>query len=72
MTHPDPSWCARLRAAKPPEPPRPRIVDRADFDPGYDPEAPIWCEICGNQMHYTAACKIQCPVCGYRRDCSDP
>lgn len=49
-----------------------REVDRADFDPSYDPDEPILCEICGNEMRYTAVCKIECPVCGYRRDCSDP
>lgn len=68
MTLPDPRWCARIRASPPP----PRVVDRADFDPAYDPSAPIVCEICGNEMRYTAACKIQCGVCGYKRDCSDP
>lgn len=50
----------------------PREVDRADFDPAYDPSAPISCEVCGSEMHYIAACKILCPNCGYRRDCSDP
>lgn len=49
-----------------------REVDRVDFDPAYDPGAPIVCEICGNEMVYTAACKIECRRCGYRRDCSDP
>lgn len=68
----DPSWCARLRAASPPAPPQPRIVDRADFDPRYDPAAPVVCEICGHEMRYTAACKLECRTCGYRRDCSDP
>lgn len=48
------------------------IVDRADFDPAYDPRAPIECEVCGAVMHYIAACKILCANCGYRRDCSDP
>lgn len=48
------------------------LPDRADFDPEYDPEAPIHCELCGTQMYYTGACKIQCPNCGYKRDCSDP
>lgn len=50
----------------------PWIVDRADFDPAYDPSAPIVCEVCGSRMRYTAACKIQCMTCGYKRDCSDP
>lgn len=49
-----------------------RIADRADFDPDFDPDDPILCELCGSEMYYTAACKIQCPNCGYKRDCSDP
>jgi DNA-directed RNA polymerase subunit RPC12/RpoP len=48
------------------------VVDRADYDPDYDPDAPIVCEICGSRMFYTGACKIQCPNCGFKRDCSDP
>lgn len=67
----DPRWCARLRGGSPPAAGA-REVDRADFDPAYDPAAPIECEICGNEMRYVAACKILCGVCGYRRDCSDP
>ena len=47
-------------------------VDRADYDPDYDPEAPVLCEVCGGEMFYTAACKLKCPRCGYMRDCSDP
>lgn len=47
-------------------------VDRADYDPDYDPEAPVQCEVCGGEMYYTAACKLKCPWCGYARDCSDP
>ena len=70
MDQPDPRWCARLRSTSPP--PARRVVDRADFDPNYDPRAPIECEVCGNEMRYTASCKIQCGVCGYKRDCSDP
>jgi hypothetical protein len=46
--------------------------DRADFEPGFDPSAPIDCEICGAVMRYLAGCKIVCDNCGYRRDCSDP
>lgn len=52
--------------------PEPGVVDRADYDPGYDPGAPIPCERCGAIMVYTAACKLRCPACGYTRDCSDP
>lgn len=29
------------------------------------------CEVCGYGM-YGLHCKIICPNCGYRRDCSDP
>lgn len=75
----DPRWCARLAASR-----RSlssdsdggqrgdRLPDRADFDPAYDPAAPIECEVCGSTMRYIAACKILCSNCGYRRDCSDP
>jgi hypothetical protein len=46
--------------------------DRVDFDPAYDPAAPILCEVCAGRMLYTGACKIRCGRCGYQRDCSDP
>lgn len=65
----DPRWCAQLRRAREERPP---VVDRADFDPAFDPSAPIECEVCGGVMRYIAACKILCGNCGYRRDCSDP
>lgn len=29
------------------------------------------CELCGAEM-YGLHCKLICPNCGYRRDCSDP
>jgi uncharacterized OB-fold protein len=29
------------------------------------------CENCGSEM-YGLHCKLVCPNCGYRRDCSDP
>jgi hypothetical protein len=29
------------------------------------------CEICGSEM-FGLHCKLVCPNCGYRRDCSDP
>ena len=47
-------------------------VDRADYDPDYDPAGPVVCEVCGAEMYYTASCKLKCPRCGYMRDCSDP
>ncbi len=34
-------------------------------------EARIDCERCGAEM-YDLHCKIVCPRCGYKRDCSDP
>ncbi len=51
---------------------RGHIADRADFDPTYDPVAPIHCDICDSVMHYDGSCKIVCGNCGYVRDCSDP
>ena len=50
----------------------PRVVDRVDYDPDFDPRAPVTCDCCGNAMRYTAQCKLMCVVCGYMRDCSDP
>ena len=41
------------------------------------PEGPVnvrdrqECEACGTEM-YGLHCKIVCPNCGYKRDCSDP
>jgi uncharacterized Zn finger protein (UPF0148 family) len=29
------------------------------------------CELCGAKM-FGLHCKLVCPNCGYRRDCSDP
>ena len=29
------------------------------------------CELCGGDM-FGLHCKLVCPNCGYRRDCSDP
>jgi uncharacterized Zn finger protein (UPF0148 family) len=29
------------------------------------------CELCGTEM-FGLNCKLVCPNCGYRRDCSDP
>lgn len=52
--------------------PEARAVDRADYDPDYDPSAPIYCEVCGEEMYYTGSCKLRCPRCGYTRDCTDP
>lgn len=48
------------------------VVDRADYDPDFDPDVPVLCERCGGEMQYTASCKLRCRTCGYTRDCSDP
>lgn len=32
---------------------------------------PELCDLCGTEMT-GARCKLTCPVCHYRRDCSDP
>ncbi len=67
MAHFDPSWCAHINAHKaaepaapPPEPYRKLEVPTQHF-----------CDICGVEM-YDHNCKIICPNCGYRRDCTDP
>ena len=36
-----------------------------------DPRDAQECEACGARM-YGLHCKIVCPNCGYKRDCSDP
>ncbi len=46
----------QTQQAQAPEPPEPSIED---------------CEVCGSEM-YGLHCKLVCPNCGYRRDCSDP
>lgn len=56
------------REAPSPEP----LPDRVDFDPAYDPDAPVICDVCGAVMVYTGSCKIVCGNCGYVRDCEDP
>lgn len=83
---PDPRWCARLRAVASPEGTRsvPARSERG-ADIGARPLGPDghgerpaqpdrWvhvCELCGTKM-YEHNCKIVCPNCGYKRDCTDP
>ncbi|HSU17555.1 hypothetical protein [Longimicrobium sp.] len=80
MTNFDPSWCARINAHKrrepepaPPPPPEPQPVPSAEATPFRLREIPKEhvCELCGTVM-YDHNCKIVCPNCGYKRDCSDP
>lgn len=85
---PDPSWCARINAPRPP-PAAPSADGEAGIDavplpskaeprlptgsPYRKTEVPTVheCELCGTVM-YDHNCKIVCPNCGYKRDCSDP
>lgn len=84
VSHFDPSWCARINAhhhapepspappagtgaAAEPVPPSPR---RSPFELREIPREHT-CELCGTVM-YDHNCKIVCPNCGYKRDCSDP
>ena len=75
MTWHDPSWCARLHArpAPPREPalaPAPPAGPARFFEKREIPAVHV-CELCGTVM-YDHNCKIVCPNCGYKRDCSDP
>jgi ribosomal protein L37E len=76
MSFIDPSWCARINAhrAPPPEPvPAPPAEASKTPAPLVRREIPSVhvCELCGTTM-YDHNCKIVCPNCGYKRDCSDP
>lgn len=74
---PDPSWCARINARPPAPAPRRGADAEATRLPVGSPyrrtEVPTVheCELCGTVM-YDHHCKIVCPNCGYKRDCSDP
>ena len=55
-----------------------RILESMDEEPARQAQAPERpqpsgeeCEVCGTEM-YGLHCKLVCPNCGYRRDCSDP
>jgi len=86
VTHIDPSWCARINAHRRPRPEPPaRAADASASDVGSgDARSPAGspfrlrevprehvCECCGTVM-FDHNCKIVCPNCGYKRDCSDP
>lgn len=62
----DPSWCARINAHRAPAP----LPAGSPYTPRVVP-AEHHCERCGTRM-YDHHCKIVCPNCGYKRDCSDP
>jgi hypothetical protein len=45
---------------------------RLQGKPKKEPDYPVQvCEVCETEM-YGLHCKIVCPNCGYKRDCSDP
>ncbi len=73
--HPqDPSWCARINARPADPPPQPQAPPPPPAQPLFRlrqvPKEHV-CELCGTVM-YDHHCKIVCPNCGYKRDCSDP
>lgn len=78
MSFIDPSWCARINAHRAP-PPVPAAALPQSAAPSHSappfkrreiPSVHV-CELCGTVM-YDHNCKIVCPNCGYKRDCSDP
>jgi rubrerythrin len=74
LSHFDQSWCARINAHKRREPEAaPAPAPAAAPSPFKLREIPREhvCECCGTVM-YDHNCKIVCPNCGYKRDCSDP
>jgi hypothetical protein len=78
MGHPfDPSWCARINARPAPSPEPVPAPPPAAPAPEPMPLRPLEvpqrhvCDLCGAAM-YEHNCKIVCPNCGYRRDCTDP
>jgi rubrerythrin len=68
----DPSWCARINAheRRDAEPEPAPVAPPAPFRLREIPKEHV-CECCGTVM-YDHHCKIVCPNCGYKRDCSDP
>ena len=84
VSHFDPSWCARINAHRRPAEPDPAPPSAPEPEPvsAPTPVEPLpfklreipkehVCELCGTVM-YDHNCKIVCPNCGYKRDCSDP
>ena len=50
-----------------------RDEDMEMQDARFEAQEPVReeCELCGSEM-FGLHCKLICPNCGYRRDCSDP
>jgi hypothetical protein len=64
-------------ASATPQPPRepsstgdPPPASRGPGSTGEPPPASSSCPICGTAL-YGVHCKLNCPNCGYREDCSD-
>lgn len=47
------------------------VVEKQDRPAGGREVLVERCEACGTEM-YGLHCKLVCPNCGYKRDCSDP
>jgi hypothetical protein len=47
------------------------IKDKEETRTSEVPASGEECELCGAEM-FGLHCKLVCPNCGYRRDCSDP
>ncbi len=47
------------------------VVEKRDGPAGGREVLVERCEACGTEM-YGLHCKLVCPNCGYKRDCSDP
>jgi hypothetical protein len=68
LSHFDQSWCARINAWR--AQPEPALPSGSPYIKIEVPDSHT-CELCGVVM-YDHNCKIVCPNCGYKRDCSDP
>ena len=67
----DPSWCARINAHKAAESAAPPPGPADTHFRKLEVPARHVCDICGVEM-YDHNCKIVCPNCGYKRDCTEP
>ena len=57
---------------EPERPYNPCMKEKEEREKSQASEAPgEECELCGGEM-FGLHCKLICPNCGYRRDCSDP
>ena len=68
MTNVDPSWCALVNGGRQPAPGA--LATGSPYVARVVPDRHL-CDCCGTPMS-DRHCKIVCPNCGYKRDCSDP